>query len=142
MSENICHKLKVFGIFSVCYNITQLSVTLITQFNITWVALVWWVWMKVGWLRGLKDVWGGIRPGGPCREWKREWVWLFWVKTNNKYLLGTFLHTTQNILPKKFGTGRKYMNCELFLYVTETMICQLKRQGWRWVFGTPKGVRR
>ena len=31
---------------------------------------------------------------------------------------------------------------DLFLYGTETMICQLKRQGWRSGFGDGQGVRR
>ena len=58
MSENICHKLKVFGIFCVCYNITHLSVTLITQFqhNLSCIGVVGLDegWMTKGFKRCLR----------------------------------------------------------------------------------------
>ena len=59
MSENICHKLKVFGIFSVCYNITHLSVTYIDytiQHNLSCIGVVGLDegWMTKGFKRCLR----------------------------------------------------------------------------------------
>ena len=73
----------------------------------------------------------------PCLSRPLIWVGLptlvcvFSVFCQFKLLLSTFL---KPILILSLG--------DLFLYGTETMICHLKRQGWKSGFGTVRGVRR